>query len=113
MLRTTHGARRYNEQITLTKSAVTIDDYGHTAVGVAVPVLDVFASVKQLSATKTMLTFQQADVIGVELEFRNAGVDFNGITWKDKAIVFSQPEALDRGRILRVLGYYVTDNPSV
>lgn len=112
MLRESKGSRAYNERITLTRSAIVVDDYGHKSVGEVVDVLDVYARVRQMSATKTSLTFQVADVIGLEIEFRYVDVPFNGIRWQGHAINFSAPEVVDnRGRILRVTGYYQQDNP--
>ena len=115
MLRTSKGARRYNDRITLTRSAtVTEDAFGHAKIGEPETVLTVYAEVRQRSATKTMLTFQQADVVGVDLEFRNPLVDFDGIIWRGHAIHFPTPEDLDnRGRIVRVSGWYEKDNPKI
>lgn len=114
MLRQTRNARRLNDRITLAKSAVTVDDFGHPSVGEPVPVLKVYAYVRQMSATKTMLTFQQADIVGVEIEFRAVDVDFNVILWRGHQLHFSQPEVIDnRGRYLRITGWYNLDNPSV
>ena len=112
MLRTSKGARRYNDLVTLTKSTATVDGFGHAAIGEPVAVLDVWAEVRQMSATKTMLTFQQADVVGVDIEFRVPGVEFDGITWRGHKVHFPTPENLDnRGRIVRVSGWYEKDNP--
>ena len=115
MLRTSRGARRYNDRITLTKSTtVTEDSFGHAKVGTPENVLTVYAEVRQMSATKTMLTFQQADVVGVDIEFRLPAVDFNGITWRGHEIHFPTPDILDnRGRIVRVSGWYQKDNPKI
>lgn len=111
MRRETHGARRYNEKIVLTKTTSTVE-LGHTSVSDPVPVLEVFASVRQMSATKTMLTFQQADVVGVDIELRKPSVAFDGITWKGHDIHFPTPEDVgNRGCILRISGWYQADNP--
>lgn len=111
-LRTPQGARRYNDAITLTRSDIAVDDYGHKTAGEAVDVLKVYASVRQMSANKTMLTFQQADVVGLEIEFRTVSRPYNGIRWRGHDVSFSNPEDVDgRGRITRVVGYYATDNP--
>ena len=112
MLREPKGARRLNDLVTLTLASVTEDDYGHPSLGESADVLTVRAYVRQMSATKTMLTFQQADVVGVDLEFRVPGVRFNGITWRGHAIHFPTPEVLDnRGRVVRVSGWFQVDNP--
>lgn len=106
------GARRFSERIVLTRAEVVVDDYGHAAVGQPVDVLTVYAEVRQMSAVKSMMTFQQADVVGVDITFRNPGVQFNGIRWNGREIVFSEP--LIEGRLnrdIRITGYYQVDNP--
>ena len=111
-LRTSKGARRYNDRITLTRSVAVVDYFGHAAIGDPADVLQVWAEVRQMSATKTMMTFQQADVVGVDLEFRVPAVEFDGINWRGHRIHFPTPEILDnRGRIVRVSGWYQKDNP--
>lgn len=111
-LRESKGARRYNDRITLTLATAEVDDFGHASVSRAHAVMDVFASVRQMSSTKTMLTFQQADVVGVDIEFRNPFVPFNGISWRGHEINFPRPEVVDnRDRIIRVSGWYQIDNP--
>ena len=113
MRRETKGARRYNEQITLTKTTSTVE-LGHVVVSDPVVVLTVFASVRQMSATKTMATFQQIDVVGVDIEMRKPSVDFDGIIWRGHDIHFPTPEDVDnRGRVLRISGWYQADNPHV
>ena len=110
------GARRYNDRVTLVRYPIEEDEFGHAKYGTAVKVLDVFAEVRQMSATKTMLTFQQADVVGVDIEFRlpGPGKTFNGAVWRGHEIHFPTPEILeDRGRAVRVSGWYQVDNPKV
>lgn len=112
MRRDPQNARRFNDRITLTRSSATEDGFGHADVSAPAPVLEVYARVRQMSATKTMLTFQQADVVGVDLEFRKPAVVFDGIIWRGHEIHFPTPEDVgDRGRILRVSGWYQQDNP--
>lgn len=113
-LRTAKGARRFNDRITLTYRESVRDGFAHASVGEPVPVLDVWAEVRQMSATKTMMTFQQADVVGVDIEFRTpSAAVYNGITWRGRDIHFSHPENIDdRGRITRVTGWYQIDNPT-
>ena len=102
-----------NQQITLAKAAVTTDDYGHPQLGTPQPVMKVYACVRQMSATKTMLTFQQADIIGVEIEFRHVNVDFNCVIWNGHVCFFSQPENVDgRGWYTRLTAWYNIDNPA-
>lgn len=112
MRREPQNARRYNTRIQLTKTTNAIDEMGHVAVGEPEVVLEVYAEVRQMSATKTMLTFQQADVVGIDIEMRKPAVDFDGITWNGHEIHFPTPEDLDnRGRTLRISGWYQADNP--
>lgn len=112
MLRNARGARRYNDRIVLTWAQAEEDDFGHPHIAAPVEVLEVWAEVRQMSATKTMLTFQQADIVGVDIEFRIPDVKFNGIRWRGREVNFPQPEILDnRGRIVRVSGWYQVDNP--
>lgn len=114
MLGQGNGARRYNDTIMLTHTQATAGALGHPDIGEGQDVMEVFASVQRMSATKTMLTFQQADIVGLDIEFRNPGVAYNGIRWRGHAIFFSAPENLDnRGRIVRVQGWYQVDNPIV
>lgn len=111
-MRSPRGARRYNDLIQLTWAEATTDVFAHAAIGEPEVVLELYAEVRQMSSTKTMLTFQQADVIGVDIEFRVPGVKFNGITWRGHHIHFPTPEVLDnRGRVVRVSGWYQVDNP--
>ena len=111
-IRDSRNARRYNTRITLTRSEWVVDDYGHASMGEPVDVVDVYAYVEQMSATKTMMTFQQADAVGLEIEFRKPAKPFNGIRYNGKEVFFALPKELERGRILRVSGWYQQDNPS-
>lgn len=112
-LRETYNARRYNERIVLTRAEAVVDDYGHASMGEPVDVLEVYAYVRQMSASKTMVTFQQADVIGLDIELRTPAVAFNGLRYRGHDVHFAQPEDVDgRGRILRISGWYQTDNPA-
>ena len=114
MLRQAQGARRYNERITLTLAGAVRDDFGHASFAEPVDVLEVFAYVRQMSASKTMMTFQQADAVGLEIELRNPHIAFNGIRYRGQDVHFAQPEDVDgRGRILRISGWYQTDNPTM
>ena len=114
MLRQAQGARRYNERVMLTHANAVRDDFGHASFAEPVDVLEVYASVRQMSASKTMMTFQQADAVGVDIELRNPHVAFNGLRYRGHAVHFAQPEDVDgRGRILRISGWYQTDNPQM
>ena len=111
-LRNPKGARRYNDRIQLTWAKATYDSFAHASFENPAVVLEVPAEVRQMSSTKTMLTFQQADVVGVDIEFRLPSVRFNGITWHGHSIHFPLPEVLDnRGRVVRVSGWYQIDDP--
>jgi hypothetical protein len=78
--------------------------------GRPVDVMEVFAEVRQMSATKTMLTFQQADVVGLEIEFRTPAAAFNGLRYKGHDVHFSHPLDMDgRGLITRISGWYQQD----
>lgn len=109
MLRKATGARRYNTLVTLTYSEKVVDDFGHTSYADAVDMADVYASVVRMSATKTMMTFQQADVVGLEIELREPNVAFNGLRYDGHDVHFSEPEPMERGRILRISGWYQVD----
>lgn len=113
MLREPKGARSYNDRITLLRSEAVVDEYGHASVSSPQKVMDCFACVRQMSATKTMMIFQQADVVGVELKFRYVDIPFNLIEWRGHIIHFSLPENVgNRNVALRVTGYYQIDNPN-
>lgn len=109
MLRAAMGARRFNTLVTLTYSEKVVDDFGHASYADAVDIADVYASVSRMSAQKTLMTFQQADVIGLEIELREPNVAFNGLRYDGHDVHFSEPEPLERGRILRISGWYQVD----
>lgn len=109
MAREGKGARRFNTLVTLTYSEKVVDDFGHISYNDPVDMADVYANVARMSATKTMMTFQQADVIGLEIELREPNVAFNGMRYDGHDVHFSDPEALERGRILRIQGWYQVD----
>lgn len=109
MMRDAQGARRYNSPVTLTYSDAVVDEFGHKSYADAVDVADVYASVARMSATKTLMTFQQADVVGLEIELRDPNVAFNGLRYDGHDVHFSEPEPMGRGRILRISGWYQVD----
>lgn len=109
MLREANGARRYNTLVTLTYSEKVVDDYGHASYDEPMDMAEVYASVVRMSATKTMMTFQQADVVGLEIELREPNVAFNGLRYDGHDVHFSEPEPMERGRILRIQGWYQID----
>lgn len=109
MMRNAQGARRFNTLVTLTYSEKVVDDFGHASYADAVDVADVYASVTRMSASKTLMTFQQADVVGLEIELREPNVAFNGLRYEGHDVHFSEPEPMERGRILRIQGWYQVD----
>lgn len=109
-VRDTYGARRYNQPVILTLAKIRPDEFGHAAISKPEDVLQVYAYVRQMSAQKTLATFQQVDVIGLEIEFRKPSVQFNGLRYDGHEVQFAQPE--DDGRILRISGYYQQDSPN-
>lgn len=109
MLREANGARRYNTLVTLTYSERVVDDYGHASYDEPMDMAEVYASVVRMSATKTMMTFQQANVVGLEIELREPNVAFNGLRYDGHDVHFSEPEPMERGRILRIQGWYQID----
>lgn len=109
MMRDAQGARRYNTLVTLTYSDAVVDEFGHRSYADAVDVADVYASVARMSATKTLMTFQQADVVGLEIELRDPNVAFNGLRYDGHDVHFSEPNPVERGRILRISGWYQVD----
>lgn len=112
MRRDPQNARRFNDRVILTKTVATVDSMSHAAMGTPTIVLEAYAQVRQMSATKTMLTFQQADVVGVDIEMRKPAVDFDGIVWRGHEIHFPTPEDVDnRGRYIRISGWYQADDP--
>lgn len=113
-LRNPQNARRYNERIMLTRAEVVTDEYGHASLSAPADVREVYAYVRQMSANKSMMTFQQADAVGMEIELRNPHEHFNGLRYRGHEVHFAQPEDVDgRGRTLRIQGWYQTDNPQV
>ena len=108
-MRSGQGARRYNTLITLTYAERVVDEYGHASYDEPVDMASVYASVERMSASKTLMTFQQADVIGLEIELREPGIVFNGLRYDGHDVHFSEPQALERGRILRISGWYQVD----
>lgn len=113
-LRDSKGARRYNERITLIMAQTVRDEYGHASLSEPVDVMDVYAYVRQLSASRVLMTDQPADSVGLDIEFRNPHRAFNGLRYRGHEVHFAHPEDVDgRGRIIRIAGWYQTDNPAI
>lgn len=108
-MREAKGARRYNTLITLTYAEKVVDEFGHASYDEPIDMAGVYASVVRMSASKTMMTFQQADVVGLEIELREPGVVFNGLRYDGHDVHFTEPEPIERGRILRISGWYQVD----
>ena len=108
-MRQAQGARRYNTLVTLTYSDKVTDEFGHASYDDPIDIADVYVSVEQMSATKTMMTFQQADVIGLEIELREPNVVFNGLRYNGHQVNLNVPSSIERGRILRLSGWYQVD----
>ena len=108
-MREARGARRYNTLITLTYAEKITDDFGHTSYEEPMDIADVYASVVRMSASKTIMTFQQADVIGLEIELREPNVVFNGLRYNGHQVILNVPSSIERGRILRLSGWYQVD----
>ena len=104
-------ARSYNQKIALTWSEAVVDEFGHASFSEPVVVGEVYARVEQMSAVKTMATFQQMDAVGLDIELRKPSVKFNGIRYRGHDVFFATPKELDRGKTLQMSGYYQTDNP--
>lgn len=109
------GTRRFNDEVVLTYATPSAGSIGHAALADPVDVLTIRADVQRMSATKTMLTFQQADIVGLDIEFRNPGeVVYNGLRWRGHAVSFAAPARVDnRGRIVSLQGWYQDDNPKI
>ena len=108
-VRDSQGTRRYNTAIVLTYSERVVDEFGHASYTDAADVAEVYAAVSRMSAAKTMMTFQQADVVGLDIELRAPGVEFNGIRYGGHDVHFAEPEPVERGRLLRISGWYQED----
>ena len=52
--------------------------------------------------------------VGLDIELRNPNIQFNGLRYRGHDVYFAQPEDVDgRGRVLRIAGWYSTDNPAM
>lgn len=109
MMRESQGARRYNTLVMLTYSEAVVDEYGHKSYDDPVDMGEVYASVEQMSAYKTLMTFQQADVVGLSIELREPNIVFNGLRYQGHHVVLDVPAKIERGRILRLNGWYQKD----
>jgi len=104
------NARRVDQRVTLTYTTTAADEYGRTSFGTPVDGESVYAEVKRMSANRTLLTFQLADVVGLEITMRMPASIPNGIKYDGHDVHFTVPEDVNgRGRLLRILGYYQID----
>lgn len=107
----------FTDSVTLEYARTTNDEFGHKNVSNYTNVVTLDARVEQMSASKSMMVYQQADIVGVDIWFLNPEQEFNTMTWRDAQgtqhrIHFSQPEFADRwGKVLHITGYYQIDNP--
>lgn len=110
------GARRFQDVVTLTYALPTAGSIGHPDLAEPAAVATIYADVQRMSATKTMMTFQQGDIVGLDIEFRSPGEDviYNGLRWHGHDVNFAEPERVDnRGRIVHIQGWYQIDNPLI
>lgn len=103
---------QYHERLTLTYAPVRTSDLGAAVVGAVVERTEVWASVRRMSATKAMMTFQQADIVGLDIEMRQHGIMYNGIEWEGRKLNYAAPDTTDPRRI-KIQAYYQADDPAV
>ena len=110
MIVTINKSRQLTSRIMLTRRTSVEDAFGHQHLSEPVDVLEVYADVKQMSDSKTLLTYQLADVVGVEMWIRATDVSFDGFRWRGHVITVSSVEDVDnRGRWMHITGYYSKD----
>lgn len=102
----------YHDRITLTYAAVTTSALGAPILGTPSVVAEVWANVRRMSAYKAMMTFQQADVIGLEIEMRQHGLNYNGMRWEGHTLAYGNPDTTDP-RVIKVNAYYQIDDPAL
>lgn len=106
------NARQYNEQIKLVKYTDTVDAYGRSKSTAPTVVAIVPARVRQMSASKAALTFQPANIVGLDFEMRATVHVFDAVEWRGHAVSITAPEDVDgRGRVVRFSGFYQKDKP--
>lgn len=103
---------QYHDRLTLTYAPVRTSDLGAAVVGAETSRSEVWASVRRMSATKAMMTFQQADIVGLDIEMRQHGILFNGIEWQGRKLNYAAPDTTDPRRI-KIQAYYQADDPAV
>lgn len=102
--------RRFRELVSLYMSESKVDEYGHRAQADPVLVGYAYAKITRMSATRQAMVFEQADIIGLDIEMRKPAVKFNIIGWHGHSVVFEAPEDIDnRGLFMRFSGYYQED----
>lgn len=101
----------FTDWITIGTQGESFDSFGHLSPNGARSTTRIPARVEQMSASKSMMVYQQADIVGVEIWFGTLTSDFNIIEWEGHRIHFSQPDKADKwGRITHIVGYYQIDN---
>lgn len=108
-LRISKGLRKYTIPVTLVMYEKVEDAFGHASYKTK-QVKQVQAFIQQMSMAKQLATYQSMDVIGLEIELRNPGEQFNGLLWNGKEVHFSSVEETQRGFIFRINGYYQQDH---
>jgi len=104
----------YRDKIILTYAPVSVSNLGAAVKGTVQNSYACWASVRRMSATKAMMTFQAADIVGVDVEFRNPQVGWNGMLWNGHALNYAAPDYVDnRSRIVKVQAYYQIDDPAI
>lgn len=107
---TSSSPRRFREPVSLYMSKSIVDEYGHRMQAEPVLVGKAYARITRMSATRQAMTFEQADIVGLDIDMRNPSVEFNIIEWRGHRIVFNAPEDIDnRGLLIRMTGYYQED----
>lgn len=107
---TINKSRQLTSPVMLTRRTSVEDAFAHQHLSEPEDVLEVYADVKQMSEHKTLLTYQLADVVGVDIWIRATEVVFDGCRWRDHVITISSIEDVDnRGRWLHITGYYSKD----
>ena len=110
MIVSINKSRQLTSQIMLTRRSTVEDAFGHQHLSDPVHALEAYADVKQMSDSKTLLTYQLADVVGVEMWIRATDDSFDGCRWRGHVITVSSVEDVDnRGRWMHITGYYSKD----
>lgn len=80
MLRQKSSSRRFRELVTLYRSEVTVDEFGHKMQGEPVIAGYAYANIERLSATMTMMAYERADAVGVKVVVIPSRIDITYIS---------------------------------